>query len=573
MTIHNPEIADLFNAYALLLEIKGANPFRIRAYRNAARTVENLPRDLADLVREGRDLTELPGIGTDLAQKLAGIVTAEKFPELDALKRQLPAALADLTEVPGLGPRRIKTLFTSLKIKSLEDLFSAAREGHLRELPGFGPKLEATILRGAEKHAAAPKRFRLVDAERVAEPLVEYLKGVPGVKQVVVAGSFRRRKETVGDLDILVTASPGADAIAVFTSYDEVAEVLSKGRTRASVKLKSSIQVDLRVVPARSYGAALLYFTGSKAHNIALRGMGLKKGLKLNEYGLFRKAVRIAGTSEDKVYDALGLPLIAPELRENEGEIEAALAGTLPRLVTAGDIKGDLHVHTRASDGDATIEAMVAAAKALGYEYVAITDHSKHMGITHGLDARRLRAQLREIARLNGRHRGIAILAGVEVDILPDGRLALLDDVLSELDVVVAAVHTKLDLPADAQTERVIRAMDNPHVHIIAHPFGRLIGERDPCALDFRKVLEAARERGCHLEVNAQPSRLDLSDAHCRLAKEVGVKLAISTDAHSPATLGYMRYGIDQARRGWVERGDVINTRSLEGLKAILKRP
>lgn len=572
MTIHNPQIVDLLNRYAVLLEIGGANPFRIRAYRNAARTIENLPRDIAAMLREGADLAELPGIGDDLAGKLAAIVATEKFAELEALKKQLPAALADLTEVPGIGPKRIKVLFGELKIKSFDELVAAARSGQLRGIAGFGPKMEANILKVAERHATAARRYKLSDAQQIADSLVRYLEKTKGVAKVVVAGSYRRRKETVGDLDVLVTCGAASNVIGRFVAHEEVLEVLAKGTTRASVKLKSGMQVDLRVVPERSYGAALVYFTGSKPHNIALRAMGLKRGLKFNEYGVYRGNRRLAGKTEEDVYAQVGLPFIEPELRENQGELEAALAGKLPKLVTLKDIRGDLHVHTEASDGEATIEEMVEAAQAIGHEYIAITDHSKYVGITHGLDTRRLTVQIRKIDKLNGKLRGIQILKSAEVDILGDGSLALPDSILGDLDLVVAAVHSKFDLPAKQQTERIIRAMDNVNVSIIAHPFGRLIGERDPCQLDIGQVMKAALERGCHLEVNAQPSRLDLSDTHCRMAKELGLKLVISTDAHTPQTLGYMHYGVDQARRGWLEADDVINTRSLPALRKLLKR-
>jgi len=572
MTIHNPEIAKLFNQYAVLLEVKGANPFRVRAYRNAARTIGNLPRDVASMLREGADLTELPGIGEDLAHKLADIVASEQFGELEKIKHQVPAALAELTEVPGIGPKRVKTLFKTLKIESLDELFSAARAGRLRKVKGLGPKLEAGIVKIARKHSGAPKRYKLSDARQIVDSLLPYLQASSGVIKAIVAGSYRRRKETVGDLDFLVAARKNTNVIERFVRYGEVAEVLAKGATKASVRLKSGMQVDLRVVPENSYGAALVYFTGSKAHNIALRAKGLKRGLKINEYGVFKAGRRLVGATEADVYSKLGMAYVEPELRENQGEIEAAIEDTLPNLIRLADVKGDLHVHTEASDGDGTIEEMVEAARALGYDYVAITDHSKHIGITHGLDTRRLAAQNRRIDRLNAKFRDITILKSAEVDILPDGKLALGDGALSELDLVVAAVHSNFNLTAEQQTERMIRAMDNRNVNIIAHPFGRLIGEREPCELDLGQLMRAAIERGCFLELNAQPSRLDLSDTQCRMAKELGLKVVISTDAHSPSTLSYMRYGVDQARRGWLAAKDVLNTRPLNEFRRALKR-
>jgi len=570
VSIHNPEIARLLERYALLLEIDRANPFRVRAYRNAARVVENLPRDVTAMLEEGADLSELPGIGKDLAHKLEQICATGKFAELRDIEKRVPAALADLAEVPGLGPKRVKLLFETLKIKSMAGLAEAARRGRLHELPGFGAKLEQTILKASEAHVSgAEQRVRLFAAEQIAVPLVKYLESFKGMEKVIVAGSYRRRKESVGDLDILAICAKGAEAIGHFVRYNEVASVLAEGTTRATVKLKSGLQVDLRVVPAKSYGAALLYFTGSKAHNINLRQMGVKRGLKINEYGVFRKEEWLAGHTEKDVYVQLGLPYIEPELRENTGEIEAAKAGKLPRLVALKDIKGDLHVHTNASDGNATIEEMAEAARARGYEYLAISDHTKHVGITHGLDEKRLARQMNTIDRLNARSRGFRILKSAEVDILPDGKLAMDDGMLAELDLVTAAIHTQF---AGDQTKRLIRAMDNRHVHLIAHPTGRLIGERDAYAVDMRKVMEAALARGCYLEVNGQPSRLDLNDSHCKLAKEMGLKLALVTDAHSGDTLDYMRYAVDQARRGWLSPKDVLNTRSWADLAKLLKR-
>ena len=572
MMIHNPEIASLFNRYAILLDIDRANSFRVRAYRNAARTIENLPRDVGEMLAAGEDLSELPGIGKDLAHKIAAIVETGHFAELDDIEHRIPAALADLADVPGLGPKRVKQLYESLKIKSLADLAQAARAGKLRTLGGFGPKLEQTILKAAESRVGGEQRIRLAAAEQIAEPLVAYLKALRGVSKVIVAGSYRRRRETVGDLDILATAPTGAKAIDAFVRYDEVGSVLSRGTTRATVKLKSGLQVDLRVVKEESYGAALVYFTGSKAHNIALRLKGIKRRLKINEYGVFRKERWIAGRSEKEVYAEIGLPCIEPELRENNGEIEAAQSGTLPRLVTLEKIRGDLHTHTDASDGSGSIEDMARAAVARGYEYLAISDHAKHVGITHGLDARRLARQIAQIDRRNAGHRDLLLLKSAEVDILPDGKLSLDNAVLADLDLVIAAVHTGFTLNSETQTDRLIRAMDNPYVNIIAHPTGRLIGEREAYAVDMARLMEAAKERGVHLEVNGQPSRLDLSDTHCRMAKAMGLKLALATDAHNPESLGYMRYALDQARRGWIEAKDVLNTRRWPQLKKLLRR-
>ena len=570
--VHNAEVANLLNRYGVLLEMEGDNPFRVRAYHNAARTIENLPRDLNQMLAEGADLSELPAIGKDLAHKIADIAATGRFDALEEIKKRLPAGVADLTEIPGLGPKRVKMIFKTLKVKSLKELAAAAKAGKLRKLPRFGPKLEQSILRAVERQATAEQRWRLPTAEQIVAPLLRFLEGIRGVTRVTVAGSYRRRKDTVGDIDILITADDGAEAIEKFCLYVEVAAVLAKGTTRATVRLKSGLQVDLRAVPKRSYGAALVYFTGSKSHNIALRGMGMKKGLKVNEYGVFKGSRWLAGESEADVYAKVGLAYIEPEIRENQGELEAARRRTLPTLITLKDIKGDLHAHTEASDGEATITAMAEAAAACGYEYIAISDHTKHVGIVHGLDARQLTRQMAAIDRLNARNAGIRVLKSAEVDILPDGSLGIETGVLGELDFVIAAIHTQFTLDAGAQTDRLIRAMDNRCVNIIAHPTGRLLGAREAIPLDMKRLMRAAVERGCYLEVNAQPTRLDLSDAHCRMAKDLGLKLAISTDAHTTETLGFMRFGVDQARRGWIEPHDIINTRRLDSLLKLFER-
>lgn len=570
--MHNTEIAHLFERFAVLLDIDGANPFRVRAYRNAARTIESLSQSLESMIADGADLTELPGIGEDLAQKIADIVASGRFHDLDAIEKRVPGALADLTELPGLGPKRVRSLFKDLGIASLPELSRAAKAGKLQTLPGFGPKIEQAVLQAVDRHISTEKRLMLSTAEDIAAPLIAYLKAMPGVSSAVVAGSFRRRRETVGDLDLLVTCRRGTPVMERFAAYKEVADVLAKGTTRSTVKLRSGLQVDLRVVPEVSHGAALVYFTGSKAHNVAIRMLGVRKGLKINEYGVFKGKQRIAGNTEKEVYAEIDLPFIAPELREDRGEIEAAKAGRLPKLIELDDIRGDLHSHTKATDGHYTIEEMARGAEARGYAYLAISDHTKHVTIAHGLDARALGKQVAEIDRINAKLKSIRILKSAEVDILADGTLDLPDSILQELDFVVAALHYKFNLDARAQTERLIRAMDNPNVNILAHPTGRLIGEREPSALDMERLMKAALERGCFLEVNAQPERLDLNDIHCRMAKEIGLKVAISTDAHSVDSLDLMRFGIDQARRGWLEADDVINTRSWQDLKRLFQR-
>ena len=570
MTVHNAEIADRFEQIADLLELEGANSFRIRAYRNAARFVRGHPRSLAELVDEGADLAELPGIGQDLAGKIATLVRTGRLPLLEQLTARVPAPLVAMTRIEGLGPKRAKALYRALRIRSLEDLARAARSGRIRELPGFGARTEQLIAQRAAR-AQGERRMRLADAEQVARPLVAYLRGLDGVQQVEVAGSFRRRRETVGDLDVLVSARRGAQVMAGVVRYEDVAEIQAQGPTRATLRLRNDLQVDVRVVPEVSFGAALHYFTGCKAHNIAVRRLAMARGLKLNEYGLFHGEQRVGGRTEHEVFAAVGLPVIPPELREDRGEIDAARRGRLPRLVQLDDLRGDLHCHSRATDGRDTIEAMARAAAARGYEYLSINDHSRHVTVAHGLDRRRLLQQVRAIDRMNAKLEGITVLKSVEVDILEDGRLDLPDDVLKELDFTVCAIHYGFGYGRARQTARILRAMDNLHFSILAHPTGRLINAREPCEIDLERVLEVARERGRIMELNAQPDRLDLDDRACRLAKEIGVKVAIATDAHRAADLDLMRFGVDQARRGWLERTDVVNTRPLAELRRLLR--
>jgi DNA polymerase (family 10) len=570
--IHNSDVEAIFNRVADLLEIEGANPFRVRAYRNGARAVGGLPRNVADMVAAGEDLTELSGIGEDLAGKIVEIVETGGLAQLEEIEGRTPLALADLLKVSGLGPKRVQVLREELGIASLDDLARAAREGRIRQLHGFGKKIEAGILEDLERVRQDEGRTPLVVAEQVAEPLAGYLRGIEGVDRVTVAGSYRRREETVGDLDILATGDDGAGIIQRFVEYEDVDEIVSQGETRSTVLLRSGLQVDLRVVASESYGAALLYFTGSKAHNIKLRNMALDRGWKINEYGVFEGQDRIAGESEEEIYALFDLPLIPPELREERGEIEAAREDALPDLITLDDIRGDLHMHTESSDGHATLEAMARAAQDIGYEYVVITDHSTYIAVTQGLDAEGVAAQIDAIDRLNEELDDLVVLKGIEVDILEDGSLDLPDDSLARLDLTVCSVHSKFDLSRQEQTERIIRAMDNPYFNILAHPTGRLIGRRAPYDVDMERVMEAALERGCFLEVNAHPERLDLNDVYAKMAKELGLKLVISTDAHRESDLSYMRYGVGQARRGWLEAQDVLNTRSLSDLRSLLKR-
>jgi DNA polymerase (family 10) len=575
MPVHNSDVAEIFNRIADLLEIKGENPFRIRAYRNAARTIGGLSQSAADLVDQGKDLSGLPGIGKDLADKIKEIVQTSTHPLLKKLEKELPPELPDLMKIQGMGARKVKVLFEELGVKSVGELRKAAEEKRIRRLPGFGEKTERNILEelGRLKEQKGEKgRIKLAVAEQIVKPLIEYLKKQKGVKAVEVAGSYRRRRETVGDLDILTTCTKESPVMDRFVNYDEVDKILSRGRTKSSVMLRSGIQVDLRVVPRVSFGSALHYFTGSKEHNIAVRTMGVKKGLKINEYGVFKGKKRIAGKTEKGVYRQVGLPYIEPELRENRGEFEAAKKRKLPQLIVLEDIKGDLHVHTKATDGHYSLEEMAEAAKKRGYDYLAISDHSKHVTVAKGLDAKRLREQIKEIGRLNEKISGIRILKSIELDILEDGSLDLPNKILQDLDLVICSVHYKFNLSREKQTERILKAMDNPYFNIFSHPTGRLINERRPYEINMERIMNGARERGCFLELNAHPDRLDLNDIDCKMAKDKGVKIAIATDAHRLDDLDLMRFGIGQARRGWLEPDDVLNTRSWKELKKLLKR-
>jgi DNA polymerase (family 10) len=572
MPVRNVDIAAIFEDIADLLEIDGANVFRIRAYRNAARILQELGKDVRSMVQKGEDLTKLPGIGADLAGKIKEVVDTGRCKTLDELHKRLPPAIAELLKIPGLGPKRVRALYSELGIQTLEQLRRAVRDHRIQALPGFGEKTEMHISDALEAHGGGAGRYTLVVADQYAAPLLDYLNGIPGVRQVVIAGSYRRAKETVGDLDILATAEADSPVMQRFVNYDEVTEVLSQGPTRASVLLRGGLQVDFRVVPAESYGAALHYFTGGKAHNIAIRRLGQERGLKINEYGVFRGEKRVAGDTEESVFDAVGLPFIPPELREDQGEIEAARAGRLPKLVELSDLKGDLHAHTKASDGHNTILEMAQAAKSHGLEYLAITEHSRRLTVAHGLDPVRLIKHMGEIDRLNETLDGIVLLKGIEVDILEDGGLDLPDDVLGRLDIVVGAVHSRFGLPRAKQTERILRAMDRPYFNILAHPSGRLIGRREPYDVDMLRIIRKAKERGCFLELNANPERLDLNDIHCKMAKDEGVLVSLNSDAHSTLDFGNQRYAIGQARRGWLDSHDVLNSRSLKELRPLLRR-
>ncbi|UCE52359.1 MAG: DNA polymerase/3'-5' exonuclease PolX [Desulfobacterales bacterium] len=572
MPIYNTDIAAVFDEIADYLEIEGENPFRIRAYRNASRNIRGLGYELRYLVDQKEDLTQLPGIGKELAAKIVEILETGNARTLKKLQDRHPKTLRDILKLPNLGPKRVRVLYQDLKIKNLEQLIKAAKNGRIRAMPGFGARTEQQIMQVAEAHATKEKRFKIADVKPHVDSLTKYLEAVPGVNHVVAAGSYRRAKETVGDLDILVTARKNSLVMDHFADYDDVKEVLSKGTTRSSIALHNGLQVDLRLVEQSSFGAALQYFTGSQEHNIAIRRLGRQRGLKINEYGVFKFEKRVAGKTEASVYQAVDLPYLPPELRENRGEIEAARDGRLPKLIELSDLKGDLHIHTDYTDGRNSLREMALAAKQRGYKYIAATEHSDRLKIADGLDAPKLLKQTEEIDQLNEELKGIRILKGIEVEILVDGRLDLADNVLAKLDLVVGTIHHQFGLSLQKQTQRILRAMDHPHFTFLAHPTGRLINEREPYDVDMGQIIRKAQQRGCFLELNANPRRLDLYDTYCQMAKEEGVLVAINSDAHIVNALDHIHFGVGQARRGWLEKNDVLNTRPLQELQKLLKQ-
>lgn len=573
MPIHNADCAAVFSEIADLLAIQGANPFRVRAYRNAARTIAAYGRDIATMVAHGDDLDAIPTIGVDLAAKLREIVSTGTCELQQQLRRALSPAMLELLDVPGLGPKRVKALHDALHIETLEQLEQAAESGRIHEVPGFGPETEAHIRAAvAARLPRAPRRYLLPFARQYLTPLLVYLRAVPGAIDVVVAGSYRRHRETVGDLDILVTARDAASITGAFVRYDEADRVLASGPSRSSIVLRCGIQVDLRVVEPKALGAALVYFTGSKSHNIALRSIAQAHGLKINEYGVYRGDERIAGETEESVYASIGLRWVPPELREDQGEIDASRENRLPALVERRHLRGDLHAHTNASDGRDSLRAMAQAAAACGLEYLAITDHSQSLGVAHGLDSGRLARQIDEIDWLNATLGNIVLLKGIEVDILKDGSLDLPDAILGRLDLVVGAIHGHFGLSRAAQTERVLRAMDHPCFSILAHPTGRLLEARDAYQIDLSRVIEHARMRRCFVELNSQPQRLDLPDIECRQAAHEGVLVSIDSDAHRTDDFDCLELGVAQARRGWLTPADVLNTRTLARIRPLLAR-
>ena len=557
----NADIARVLDEVADLLEILGQNQFRIRAYRTAARTVETLPEAAAKIVvRDPMKLCELGGIGKDLAGKIGELATTGDFDLHRELLQKVPVGLTMMMRISGVGAKRAKLFYDELQLRSVEELEAAAKDGKLHDIRGIGEALEKRILQGCAEQRTRVGRVRISEADAHAAPLVEYMRRSKRVEEVSIAGSLRRRRETIGDLDLLVASHHPDEVGERFCAYPEITTVLAHGGTKCSAVLRSGMQVDMRVVDPVCWGAALHYFTGSKAHNIAIRLLGVRRKLKINEYGIFRGERRVGGRTEEEVFDAVGLPFIPPELREDRGEVQAARDGKLPQLVELGQIRGDLHMHTDATDGKNTLREMVEACVARGYEYVAITDHTKALRVAGGLDRAALKRQHRAIEALRRELPEITILHGAEVDILEDGQLDLDDRTLEELDYVLAAVHSKLGMSEQAMTERVLAAIAHPRVNALAHPTGRRIGEREPSAIDLTRIVAAARDHRVLLEIDAHPQRLDLSDTLIRMAMEAGALHVIDTDAHRVSELDFMRYGVDQARRGWCTARDIANT-------------
>ena len=581
--MENLEIAKVLSQMADLLEIQDANPFRVRAYRNAARLVDGHAMPMRKLVEEESDLTDLPGIGKEMASHIHELLETGSLAALEELAGKIPRTLIDVIELPGVGPKKAKKLWNELGVETIDELEVRAEAGEVAALVGFGEKSQQKILAGIEQFRQHRSRFKLVEADLLVTPLLEYLRESPEITRLEVAGSYRRRVETVGDIDLLAIAEDADGVMERFTSYPKVTQVQMSGSTRGRVSLQSGLEVDLRILTEPSYGAALVYFTGSKEHNIKLRKRAIERGLRLSEYGVFREEGEeaasdkdpwagelVAGSSEEQVYAALQLPWIAPELREDRGEVEAAAKDELPDLLELADMKGDLQMHSTWSDGKNSIEEMVAACAARGYQYMALTDHSKALAMTGGLDAKRVREQWEEIAEVQDRHPEIRILRSQEVDILADGALDQDDDVLEELDLVVVSVHSRFDLPAAEQTARILTALQHPQVDILAHPTGRLINRRPPFELQLDEVLHCAKENGVVVELNAHPERLDLKDSHLMLARQLGLKVAISTDAHRARDLDLMHYGVEQARRAWLSKADVVNALPLKELLELL---
>jgi len=571
--MENKDIAQIFTDIADILEIQDKDPFRIRAYRKAAMNIEDMSEKIEYMFKQdAKRLDEIPGVGASLREKVKEILTTGKLKQREDLMKEVPPQLLELMHISSLGPKTVQKLHKKLRINNIRGLEEACKKHKVRTLEGMGVKSEEKILESISEFKTASGRMKLEQATFYARGIIEHLRKLKSVKRAEPAGSLRRGLETVGDIDILVTGKYPDKIMAHFVDYPQTKKVLAHGESKSSIILKGGIQIDVRFIEEDRFGSALQYFTGSKAHNIKTRTIAIDRGYKLNEYGLFKGKRRLAGKTEEEVYKALGLTYIPPELREDRGEIEAAKTNSLPRLVEERDIKGDLHLHTKATDGANTIEEMARAAMKKGYKYIAITDHSKAVRVAGGLNDEETIRHIDEIKKINRKMRGITIFAGMEVDILGDGGLDLSADVLKKLDLVIAAVHSKFNLDKDKMTKRIIRAMENPYVNVLAHPTGRLIGERKPYEIDFARIFEKASENGIMIEVNCYSSRLDLKDVHCKMAKEYGAKIVISTDAHNTLQLDNMHFGVVTARRGWLEKKDVANTLPVEKFKKLIKR-
>jgi len=559
----NKELADLFERMADILEFKGENPFKISAYRKASRILGDLTQDIEEISEKG-ELKNIPGIGEGMAEKIVEYLKTGKISKFEEVRKGVSDELIAIMDIPGMGPKTLSMIHKEKGIGNLSQLERAVEDGSLVGLPGIGEKKVENIKRGIQLLKQSKGRMNLGMAFPVAKRIVETLRQKTGSKKIEWAGSLRRMRENIGDIDILATGPDKEKIVHSFTHLPEVKEVLASGETKASIIVEGGIQIDLRVVEEDSYGAALQYFTGSKAHNIHLRGIAKTRGIKINEYGVFKGERKIGGKEEKEVYKALGMDWIEPELREDRGEIEASQKGHLPKLVQESEIKGDLHIHSKWSDGTSSIEEIARAAQKRGYQYIAICDHSKSLKIAHGLDESRLIQQIEEIDCLNEKMKDFKILKGTEVDILPDGRLDLSEKVLKKLDLVIAAIHSGFKQEKGKMTKRIIRALESPFVHIVAHPSGRLLGARDPYEVEMDEVMEAAKQYRKSLEINAYFERLDLDDIHCRKAKEMGIQVAMGTDAHHLDQMWMISLGVAVARRGWLETTDVLNTLSLK---------
>jgi DNA polymerase (family 10) len=570
--MNNKQIAKVFEDIADLLELKGENVFKIRAYQKVVRAIEQLPVELEQLVKEEK-LREVPGVGEAIAKKIAELVTTGKLEYYEKLKAEFPEGISTLLDIPGVGPKTAMLLSSDLGIRTVDELEKAILEGKVAQLPRLGEKTAENILRHIQALRRKDQRIPIGEAQAIVDEIFSRLKEVPGVKNLVPAGSLRRFRETVGDIDLMGTADNAEEVIKAFTSLPMVKEVLASGSTKASVVVSGGLQVDLRIVEHDSFGSLLQYFTGSKQHNINLRERARRQGLSLSEYGItiLKTGELHKFATEEDFYKRLGLQYIPPEIREATDEIELAEKGKIPRLIELGDIRGDLHVHSDWSDGRESIETMVRAAKALGYEYVCISDHSGGRGIAHGLNRQRLKEQMAEINALNAKIGGIRILTGMEVDIRADGTLDMPDELLQELDIVTASVHSGMNQTQEQMTGRIIKALQNPNLDVLGHPTGRLMPDREPIAVDMEAVFQAAVKSNTILEINAMPSRLDLKDTHIYRAHELGIKLVINTDAHAPDHLGMIRFGVGVARRGWCEAKDILNTRPLAQLMKYLE--